>query len=56
MNKVNAGASAESFDSFKPKELPENVFSSDASRLYALSFDGGGVNMWLKTRLKFLMK
>ncbi len=40
----------------KSVQLPENVFSSDALRLYALSFDEGGVNMWLKTRLKFPMK
>ena len=35
MNKVNAGARAESFDSFKPKELPGTIL---APRLYALSF------------------
>ncbi len=39
-----------------PKELPKIVLSSEASRLYALSFDEGGVNMWFKTRLKFPMK
>jgi len=35
VNKVSVGARADSFDSFKPKELPKMFL---ASMLYALSF------------------